>query len=83
MIGTVTAVVIASRGTTASDSRSGSSTITTTVISGKMVIQVRSAILCGGGGGAPGLSGRVNQVSSPLRNWVRIGPTTRHRPWRS
>ena len=41
-----------------------------------MVIQVSRAILYGGGGGRPGRPGSVNQVSSPVRNWVRMGPIT-------
>ena len=46
------------------------------VISGKIVIQVSSAILYGGGGGVPGRPGSVNHVSRPVTKLVRMGPTT-------
>src|SRR5262249_40931763 len=71
---TVTSVVTASRGTSGSFPMSGADTTTTRVIRGKIVAQVTSAILYGGGAAAPGCAGRVNQLSSPVRNWVRIGP---------
>jgi hypothetical protein len=76
IIGTVTARVIASLGTRASPSSSGSTTTTTSVVRGKMVIQVSSAIFYGAGGGVSGRPGSGNQVSSPVRNCVRIGPIT-------
>jgi hypothetical protein len=62
----VTAVVIASPVTRATRSRSSSRTRTTSGIKGKIVSQVRSAILYGGGGD-PGLDGRVSQLLSPVR----------------
>src|SRR5215510_4876979 len=74
--GTVTSVVTASRGTSGSRPVSGADTTATTVISGKIVTQVTTAILCGGGAAAPGRAGRVNQLSSPVTNWVRSGPAT-------
>jgi hypothetical protein len=78
--GTVTAVVIANLGTSANSSRSGSRARTTPVISGVIVIQVRSAILYGGGGGGP-WSGRqcepalkAGEVPSPHRpDGMRLG----------
>src|SRR5215475_8549476 len=73
---TVTSVVTASRGTSGSRPISGADTTATTVIRGKIVTQVTSAILYGGGAAAPGWAGRVNQLSSPVTNWVRIGPAT-------
>ena len=74
--GTVTSVVTASRGTSGSRPVSGADTTATTVISGKIVTQVTTAILYGGGAAAPGRAGRVNQLSSPVTNWVRSGPAT-------
>ena len=47
---------------------------TMAVISGKIVIQVSSAILYGGGGTRPGWPDSVNQVSRPVTNLVRMGP---------
>src|SRR5512132_4473309 len=74
--GTVTPVVTASRSTSGRLPSSGAVATTTRVISGKIVTQVRMAILYGGGGGKPGWVGRVNQPSRPVRTWVRIGPAT-------
>src|SRR5215468_4896352 len=71
---TVTSVVTASRGTSGRLPMSGAVTTTTRVMRGKIVAQVRMAILYGGGAGAPGWAGRVNQLSSPVRNWDRMGP---------
>src|SRR5215472_5966042 len=73
---TVTSVVTASRGTIGRLPMRGADTTTTRVIRGKIVTQVRMAILYAGGAGAPGWAGRVNQLSSPVRNWVRMGPAT-------
>src|SRR5262245_11682059 len=73
---TVTSVVTASRGTSGSLPMSGADATTTRVIRGKIVTQVNNAILYGGGAAAPGWAGRVNQLSSPVRTWVRIGPAT-------
>jgi hypothetical protein len=46
------------------------------VISGKIVIQVSSAILYGGGAARPGWVGSVNQLSRPVTKLVRMGPST-------
>src|SRR5262249_16728321 len=73
---TVASVVTASRGTSGSLPISGAATIATTVMRGKIVIQGRMAILDGGGAGAAGCAGRVNQLSSPVRTWVCMGPAT-------
>src|SRR5215470_20041055 len=54
---TVASVVTASRGTSGRPPISGAATITTTVIRGKIVTQVTSAILYGGGAAAPGRQG--------------------------
>src|SRR4029453_9579708 len=74
--GTVTPVVTASRSTSGRLPSSGAEATTTRVISGKIVAQGTRAILAGGGGGAPGWVGRVNQPSRPVRTWVWIGPAT-------
>src|SRR4029450_149998 len=66
--GTVTPVVPASRSTSGRLPSSGAVATTTRVISGKIVTQVSTAILYGGGGGRPGWGGRVNQPSSAARN---------------
>jgi hypothetical protein len=68
-------VVIASLATSRSSLSSGPVSATIAVISGKIVIQVSSAILYGGGGAAPGW-GNVNQVSSPVTKVLWMGPMT-------
>jgi hypothetical protein len=67
---TVTSVVTASLGTSGRRPTMGANATMTRVSSGKIVNQVSRAILYGGGGGRPGCVGRVNQVSSPVRQSV-------------